>query len=150
MSRLFRMADEIFEDPGELFRDTGCAHCCSLYLHGQIACRFEDVGRHNALDKAVGWALKKGLPLEETVVFTSGRISGDYLAKIIRAGISTVVSRAAVTGEAVKLAKNHGVAMYGLCGKETATAIPFWEKYDKKLTKNIVRETRKCYNLNNR
>ncbi len=113
MSRLFRMADEIFEDPGELFRDTGCAHCCALYLHGQIACRFEDVGRHNALDKAVGWALKKGLPLEETVVFTSGRISGDYLAKIIRAGISTVVSRAAVTGEAVKLAKNHGIAMYG-------------------------------------
>ena len=71
------------------------------------------MGRHNALDKAVGWALKRGLPLKESAVFTSGRISGDYLAKIIRAGISTVVSRAAVTGEAVKLAKNHGIAMYG-------------------------------------
>lgn len=128
MSRLFRMADEIFEDPGELFRDTGCAHCCSLYLHGQIACRFEDVGRHNALDKAVGWALKKGLPLEETVVFTSGRISGDYLAKIIRAGISTVVSRAAVTGEAVKLAKNHGVAMYGFVRKGNGNCYSFLGK----------------------
>ena len=128
MSRLFRMADEIFEDPGELFRDTGCAHCCSLYLHGQIACRFEDVGRHNALDKAVGWALKKGLPLGETAVFTSGRISGDYLAKIIWAGISTVVSRAAVTGEAVKLAKNHGVAMYGFVRKGNGNCYSFLEK----------------------
>ena len=128
MSRLFRMADEIFEDPGELFRDTGCAHCCALYLHGQIACRFEDVGRHNALDKAVGWALKKGLPLGETAVFTSGRISGDYLAKIIWAGISTVVSRAAVTGEAVKLAKNHGVAMYGFVRKGNGNCYSFLEK----------------------
>ena len=113
ISRLFRTADEIFENPGELFRDTGCAHCCALYLKERTVCRFEDVGRHNALDKAVGWALKRGLPLKESAVFTSGRISGDYLAKIIRAGISTVVSRAAVTGEAVKLAKNHGIAMYG-------------------------------------
>lgn len=128
MSRLFRMADEIFEDPGELFRDTGCAHCCALYLHGQIACRFEDVGRHNALDKAVGWALKKGLPLGETAVFTSGRISGDYLAKIIWAGISTVVSRAAVTGEAVKLAKNHGVAMYGFVRKGNGNCYSFLGK----------------------
>ena len=128
MSRLFRMADEIFEDPGELFRDTGCAHCCALYLHGQIACRFEDVGRHNALDKAVGWALKKGLPLEEMTVFTSGRISGDYLTKIIRAGISTVVSRAAVTGEAVKLAKNHGITMYGFVRRGSGNCYSFREK----------------------
>lgn len=82
------------------------------------------MGRHNALDKAVGWALKRGLPLKESAVFTSGRISGDYLAKIIRAGISTVVSRAAVTGEAVKLAKTMGSPCMDLCGGEAATYMP--------------------------
>ncbi len=111
--RLFQIAEEIFENPGGLFRDTGCAHSCALYLDGQVVCRFEDIGRHNALDKVIGSALKKNLSLSEAVVFTSGRISGDYLEKIIRAGVSVVASRAAVTSEAVKTAGEKGILMYG-------------------------------------
>ncbi len=62
-----------------LFLETGCAHCCALAYGDKILCCFEDIGRHNALDKAVGFALLQGIPLEETAVYTSGRISADYV-----------------------------------------------------------------------
>lgn len=127
-SWIFQTAEEIFESPEELFRDTGCAHSCALCLDKKVVCRFEDIGRHNALDKAVGWALKKKIPLEETIVFTSGRISGDYLAKIIRSGIPAVVSRAAVTEEAVRMARIHGVAMYGFVRKGGGNCYALSEK----------------------
>lgn len=113
LSELFRTADEIFEHPGDLFADTGCAHSCTLAIDGRTLCTFEDVGRHNALDKVIGRGLKMKADFSKAVIYTSGRISGDYLQKIIRAGIPTVVSRAAVTGEAVKLAKENNIRMYG-------------------------------------
>lgn len=122
---LFQIADEIFENSGELFRETGCAHSCALHANGKILCRFEDIGRHNALDKAVGSALKKGCSLTEAAVFTSGRISGDYLAKIIRAGIPTVVSRAAVTEDAVKMARSKGIILYGFVRKGRGNCYTF-------------------------
>ena len=52
-SVIFAAAEEMFEHPGPLFRKTGCAHCCALYTGGSVACCFEDIGRHNALDKAI-------------------------------------------------------------------------------------------------
>lgn len=107
------ITEQIFKAPGELFEQTGCAHSCTLVKNGEILCTYEDIGRHNALDKVIGHGLKHHIPLETCVVFTSGRISGDYLAKIIHAGIPAVVSRAAVTSEAVRLAKQHEIRMYG-------------------------------------
>ena len=103
----------IFNTPDTLFNRTGCAHCCALMQNREILCTFEDIGRHNALDKAIGFALQNGIPMHECAVFTSGRISGDYMAKIIHAGFPIAVSRAAVTSEAVRLAKEHGVTLYG-------------------------------------
>ena len=64
---LLAAADKIFEKPGELFRETGCAHCCALWKDGEILCSFEDIGRHNALDKAVGKALLQGISLDGCV-----------------------------------------------------------------------------------
>lgn len=110
---LFDAADKIFEKPGELFRETGCAHCCVLWKDGEILCSFEDIGRHNALDKAVGRALLQGISLDGSVIFTSGRVSSDYLTKVLRSGISTVVSRAAVTERAAELACRQNIVLYG-------------------------------------
>lgn len=112
-SVIFAVAGEIFEHPGPLFQETGCAHCCALYTGGSVACCFEDIGRHNALDKAIGYALKHKLDLRRSVVFTSGRISGDYMKKVVGAQIPAVVSRAAVTSEAAALANTHHILMLG-------------------------------------
>lgn len=114
---LFLTADEIFEQPGELFRETGCAHSCAFWKNGKVQCSFEDIGRHNALDKVMGRMLLESLSPENGVIFTSGRISADYLHKIIRSGIRTVVSRAAVTAEAVSLARESGIRLYGFVRK---------------------------------
>ena len=110
---IFETVRKIFSDQDTLFNRTGCAHSCSLMRHGVLVCTFEDIGRHNALDKVIGYALLNGLPLESCAVFTSGRISGDYMEKLIHAGIPVAVSRAAVTSEAVSLAMENNVILYG-------------------------------------
>ena len=110
---IFLAVRSLFNDPDTLFNRTGCAHSCALMRKGEILCAFEDIGRHNALDKAIGFALRSGIPTCECAVLTSGRISGDYMEKIIRAGFPVAVSRAAVTSEAIRLAKEHGITLYG-------------------------------------
>ena len=110
---ILEMTSGLFETPGDLFQSTGCAHSCALVYEGQVRCCIEDIGRHNALDKVVGFALKNAIPLSASVVFTSGRISRDYLEKVIRAGVRIVVSRAAVTASAVALARQENITMLG-------------------------------------
>lgn len=111
---LFAIADGLFRDEDTLFARTGCAHSCSLVTGLDVRCSFEDIGRHNALDKVIGWALKKDcLRNNCCYLITSGRVSGDYMAKAIRAGFAGVVSRAAVTSEAIHLAQTHAIRLYG-------------------------------------
>ena len=110
---ILRLTSELFETPGDLFQSTGCAHSCALVTDGQVQCYREDIGRHNALDKVIGFALKNGIPISRSIVFTSGRISQDYLQKVIKAGFRIVVSRAAVTASAVALARQENITMLG-------------------------------------
>lgn len=107
------IAQAVFSDPDTLFYRTGCAHGCALVRQGEVLCVREDIGRHNALDKVIGYALRSGISLSDCAVFTSGRISGDYMEKMIRAGVPVAVSRAAVTSEAIRRAKERGVQLYG-------------------------------------
>ena len=110
---ILRLTSELFETPGDLFQSTGCAHSCALVTDGQVQCYREDIGRHNALDKVIGYALKNGIPISKSIVFSSGRISQDYLEKVIKAGFKIVVSRAAVTASAVALARKENITMLG-------------------------------------
>ena len=110
---ILQMTQALFETPGDLFQSTGCAHSCALVTDGTVQCYREDIGRHNALDKVVGFALKNGIPISKSIVFTSGRISRDYLEKVIKAGFKIVVSRAAVTADAVALARQENITMLG-------------------------------------
>jgi len=110
---ILRLTQELFETPGDLFQSTGCAHSCALVTDGQVQCYREDIGRHNALDKVIGYALKNGIPISKSIIFSSGRISQDYLEKVIKAGFKIVVSRAAVTASAVALARKENITMLG-------------------------------------
>lgn len=118
LSEIFRIARDSFENPGPLFVETGCAHSCALVYEGKVVCCIEDIGRHNALDKVIGYALKNQISLKNSYIFTSGRISKDYLQKVIAAGIPMAVSRAAVTANAVELAKQENVTMLGFIRKD--------------------------------
>ena len=112
-SEIFSAAEVFFSQPGELFRETGCAHSCAFWKEREIVCSFEDIGRHNALDKVAGKLLIQEIDPGDGVIFTSGRISADYLKKIIQMGAATVVSRAAVTEAAVLLAEKYGILLLG-------------------------------------
>ena len=117
INMLFSIMEAMFENPGDLFQTTGCAHSCTLVTDGKIQCAIEDIGRHNALDKVIGYALKNGISISKSIVFTSGRISQDYLQKVIKAGFRIVVSRAAVTAGAVALARRENITILGFMRK---------------------------------
>ena len=116
---IFDVAERCFEIPGSLFADTGCAHSCALVYEGKVMCQMEDIGRYNALDKSIGYALMHQIPLRDCFVFASGRISKEYLTKAIKAGFPMVVSRAAVTKAAVDIAKKENVTLVGFIRKNS-------------------------------
>ena len=94
-----------------LYAATHSVHGCSLLCGGIIQFRCEDIGRHNALDKAIGYALIEGIDLSRSALFTTGRVPTDMALKAIRAGVPVLSARKAPTAEAVKLAGEYGLAI---------------------------------------
>ena len=95
-----------------LYRTTHAVHSCLLLRAGRILYRCEDLGRHNALDKAVGCALTEGVPLAEGVLFTSGRVPVDMVRKAIRAGVPALVSKSMPTVQSLELAEEYGLKLF--------------------------------------
>ncbi len=112
-SELLDMSKNTLGTPDELFNSTGCAHSCMLVNESEIICHMEDIKRHNALDKAVGYAVKHDIPLNGVIVFTSGRVSLDYIEKVVNAGIRIIASRAAVTDAAIEYARRTNTTLLG-------------------------------------
>jgi FdhD protein len=98
-----------------IFDRTGGLHAAALFdTRGELAALREDVGRHNAVDKVVGWALLEGrLPLAEYALLVSGRGGFEIVQKAIVAGVPIVASVSAPSGLAVQLARELRLTLVG-------------------------------------
>jgi FdhD protein len=105
------------------FAATGGLHATGLFgAHGELLCVREDVGRHNALDKVVGWAFLEGrLPLSETVLCVSGRLSFELVQKAAVAGCPVLVAVGAPSSLAIELAADRGLTLCGWTRKGRTT-----------------------------
>jgi FdhD protein len=97
------------------FERTGGLHATGLFTpDGELVCVREDVGRHNAMDKVVGWALRAAMvPLHPRVLCVSGRLSFELVQKAAVAGAPVLVGVGAPTSLAVRLAADRNLTLCG-------------------------------------
>ena len=96
-----------------LFSITGAVHSSALVLPDGAGLFFEDIGRHNAVDKIIGKALIADLSLKDGVLLTSGRISSEILIKAAGLGIPALISVSAPTSMAVEIARKINMTLIG-------------------------------------
>ncbi len=97
-----------------IYRETGGCHGAAIFdLKGTLLSVKEDIGRHNAIDKAIGELLIKELSFDNVFLTSTGRLTGDSVLKAIRAKIPIVVSFSAAIESGIRLAFAYGITLIG-------------------------------------
>lgn len=114
----------------ELHLKTGGIHIVALLDREKILVVSEDIGRHNALDRVIGYALRNSIDLAKTWVIVSGRISSEMVRKCLIAGIPILVSRGATTTLAVETAEKTGLTVVGFARSSKMVVYTHTERID--------------------
>ena len=102
-----------FQQKSDAYRLTGGVHSAALTDGNKILVFAEDIGRHNAVDKVIGYCLLEGLPFKGMIMLASGRLSSEIVSKCARCAIPVLVSRAAPTSLAIKIGESSGITVVG-------------------------------------
>ncbi|MDP2167654.1 MAG: formate dehydrogenase accessory sulfurtransferase FdhD [Thermodesulfovibrionales bacterium] len=102
-----------FQAVSGLHKLTGCVHSAAMADASDIICFAEDIGRHNAVDKVIGYCLLEGMDFRGRMLLTSGRVSSEVASKCARWGIPLIASRAAPTDMAIDIAGGNKITVVG-------------------------------------
>jgi FdhD protein len=98
----------------DLYKVSGGVHAAALFDgQGHLLTLQEDVGRHNAIDKAIGYCLLRGIPLQDRILVATGRASHEMVTKSLRVGIPVIISVSAATALAAQIAEDRGATLIG-------------------------------------
>ena len=99
----------------EIFTETEAVHSAGLFLHGkETICIAEDLGRHHALDKVIGYALLHGIDFSQTMAASTGRQPSEMLLKCRSVGIPIIATKGVPTTLAIEIAAKAGITIAGL------------------------------------
>ncbi len=96
----------------DMQQETHCVHACGFWADGELKACFDDVGRHNAVDKIIG-AILLGRFSPAGAIYTTGRLTSDMVLKCARIGIPVVMSRTAPSSLGLAIARRSGVTLAG-------------------------------------
>lgn len=102
-----------FEANSCLFRRTGGMHGAAIADAGGFLARFDDVGRHNAMDKLVGWCLTNSVDANDKVVLFSGRVPWGIIDRVVKLGAYAIISPGAPTDMSIKIAGQNQIMLVG-------------------------------------
>ena len=106
----------------EVFAETEAVHSAGLFLHGKDpVCIAEDLGRHHALDKVIGYGLLHDIDFSQTLAASTGRQPSEMILKCRRAGIPIIATKGVPTTLAVEIAGKAGITIAGLVRGDTMT-----------------------------
>jgi len=119
------------QDAQVLFRATGGCHAAAVFdAGGELLEIKEDIGRHNAVDKAVGALAESSRLRQAAVLFVSGRVSYEIVYKAYRAGIPILLAVSSASSLAVDTANRLGIALAGFCRDDRATVYTHAGRFD--------------------
>lgn len=101
------------QNSSTVFKETGGVHNAALCSANKMLISRTDIGRHNALDKILGYCIQNRLPIQDKIIAFSGRISSEVLLKAAKIGVGIILSKSAPTDLAIKLAHDLNITAVG-------------------------------------
>lgn len=101
------------QNGSKIFHVTGGVHNAALFSAEEMIISRTDIGRHNALDKILGYCIENRIPVRDKVIAFSGRISSEVLLKAAKIGVGIILSKSAPTDLAIKLAEDLNITAVG-------------------------------------
>ncbi len=126
-SWLYALTKAINTEPS-LYLKAGAIHGCVLARGDQILVYMEDVGRHNAVDKIAGYMLLNKIAPDDTIFYTTGRLTSEMVIKTVKMGIPILVSRSGFTAWGVELARKAGLTLIGRARGKRFVALAGYER----------------------
>ncbi len=116
LDTLRKIADSVGKTTA--FKNTSGIKLAGIYKAGKETFKAEDFSALNATDKVIGYCLMRGIELKDKIFFLNDRITSETLSKVIRAGITVVLSQTTPTDLTINMAEESGIALIGFAGED--------------------------------